>query len=147
MDYKFKLSKIHCAGCALALEENINAIEGVSAQINFVTKGIKIKIDTENPAEKLTEVKIAIAKFDHSIELLEDEEDEKEIQREKFERLVNISRFSISVLLLIVGFILKVTWVKILFCAVAYLLTAYDVLWGAVLNVKNKNIFERNFFK
>lgn len=142
MDYKFKLSKIHCAGCALALEENINAIEGVSAQINFVTKGIKIKIDTENPAEKLTEVKIAIAKFDHSIELLEDEEDEKEIQREKFERLVNISRFSISVLLLIVGFVLKVTWVKILFCAVAYLLSAYDVLWGAVLNVKNKNIFD-----
>ena len=96
MDYKFKLSKIHCAGCALALEENINTIEGVVAQINFVTKSIKIKINTENPAEKLTEVKIAIAKFDHSIELLDDEEDEKEKQNERLERLVNISRFSVS---------------------------------------------------
>ena len=79
MDYKFKLSKIHCAGCALALEENINEIEGVSAQINFVTKHIKLKIETENPAETLTAVKIAVSKFDHSIELLDaNEEDDEE---------------------------------------------------------------------
>jgi Cd2+/Zn2+-exporting ATPase len=46
------------------------------------------------------------------------------------------------VILLIVGFMLKSNWVKILFCAVAYGLSAYDVLWGAVLNIKNKNIFD-----
>ncbi|MBE5755535.1 MAG: heavy metal translocating P-type ATPase [Clostridiales bacterium] len=142
MDYKFKLSRIHCAGCALALEENINEIEGVSAQINFVTRHIKIKIDTENPAETLTAVKITISKFDHSIELLDAEDEDADEKREKLERVTNIARFSVSLILLIVGFLLEVSWVKILFCAVAYFLAAYDVLWGAILNVKNKNIFD-----
>ena len=142
MDYKFKLSKIHCAGCALALEENINQIEGVSAQINFVTKHIKLKINTENPAETLTAVKISISKFDHAIELLDIEDEDDEEKKERIERYVNISRFSVSVILMLVGFLLEVNWVKILFCAVAYILAAYDVLWGAVLNVKNKNVFD-----
>ena len=136
MDYKFKLSKIHCAGCALALEENINEIEGVSAQINFVTKHIKLKIETENPAETLTAVKIAVSKFDHAIELLDIHDEDDEEKKERLERITNISRFSISVLLMIVGFMLQVEWVKILFCGVAYILAAYDVLWGAVLNIK-----------
>ena len=121
MDYKFKLSRIHCAGCALALEENINEIEGVSAQINFVTRHIKIKIDTENPAETLTAVKITISKFDHSIELLDAEDEDADEKREKLERVTNIARFSVSLILLVVGFLLEVSWVKILFCAVAYL--------------------------
>ena len=142
MDYKFKLSKIHCAGCALALEENINEIEGVSAQINFVTKHIKLRIETENPAETLTAVKIAVSKFDHSIELLDANEEDDEEKKERLERFVNIARFSVSMLLLLVGFMLQVEWVKILFCGVAYLLSAYEVLWGAVLNIKNKNIFD-----
>ena len=140
MEYKFKLSKIHCAGCALALEENINEIDGVSAQINFVTKHIKIKIDTENPAETLTEVKIAISKFDRQIDLLDIEDDQEKKYKQK--RAFDIARFSISVILLMVGFAFHVSWAKILFCGVAYILSAYDVLWGAILNVKNKNIFD-----
>ena len=69
MEYKFRLSKIHCAGCAVALEQNLNEIDGVRAEISFVSKQLKLFIDTENPAETLTAVKIAITKFDRSIEI------------------------------------------------------------------------------
>ena len=69
MQYKFRLLKMHCAGCALALEQNLNTIEGVEAKISFVTKVLELKIETENPPETLTEVKIAITKFDHAIEI------------------------------------------------------------------------------
>ena len=60
MQYKFKLLKIHCAGCALALEQKLNAIVGVTAEISFVTKVLKLEIERENQAEVLTEVKMAI---------------------------------------------------------------------------------------
>ncbi len=140
MEYKFKLSKIHCAGCSLALEQNLNTLEGVKAEINFVTRQLRLFIDTENPAETLTQVKIEIAKFDKGIELLE--LDDKEHLNEKKQRLINIARFSSSILLLVIGLILKINWLKITFFSFAYLLSAYDVLMGAILNFKGKNIFD-----
>ena len=141
MEYKFRLSKLHCAGCALALEQNLNTIDGVKAEINFVSRQLKLFIDTENPAETLTEVKIAITQFDRGIELLEFYDDVV-LDKEKRQRLINIARFSISVIFLIFGVIFKIQWVKIAFFAIAYLLSAYDVLWGAILNFRGKNIFD-----
>lgn len=142
MEYKFRLSKIHCAGCALALEQNINAIEGVRAEINFVTKTLSLFIDTENPAATLTAVKIEITKFDHSIELLDYDDNGDNLKKEKKQRIIDISRFSLSILLLLVGFILKVKWLKISIFAISYLLSAYNVIWGAILNFRGKNIFD-----
>ena len=100
MEYKFKILKLHCAACALALEENINTIEGVSAQINFVTKVLKLKINTDNPAETLTKVKIAIKKFDSMAELANYEDEEDLIKKEKRERNIKLSRFLISAIFL-----------------------------------------------
>ena len=145
MEYKFRLSKIHCAGCALALEQNINDIEGVKAEINFVTKQLKLFIDTENPAETLTQVKITISKFDHSIELLDYEDEENIENKEKRQRIINILRYAGSVLLLILGLIIPIKWLKISIFAVSYLLSAYDVIWGAILNFRGKNIFDEKF--
>lgn len=142
MEYKFKLSKIHCAGCALALEQNLNDIEGVRAEISFVTKQLKLFIDTENPAETLTEVKIAVTKFDHSIELLDYNDKENIEQKEKNRRNINICRYSGSVIFLVLGLTLDVTWLKIMFYSVSYFASAFDVLWGAVLNIRNRNVFD-----
>ena len=142
MEYKFRLSKIHCAGCALALEQNLNEIEGVRAEISFVTKQLKLFIDTENPAETLTEVKIAVTKFDRSVELLDIDDKDDYAKKEKNRRLINICRYSGSIIFMILGLILDVMWIKIVFFATSYFASAYDVLWGAILNLKNKNIFD-----
>lgn len=142
MEYKFRLSKIHCAGCALALEQNLNAISGVKAEISFVTKTLKLFIDTETPAETLTEVKIAITKFDHSIEILDFDADENIEKKEKLQRQIDISRFSLSVIFLVIGLVLNVKWLKITIFAISYIISAYNVIWGAILNIKGKNIFD-----
>ena len=63
MQYKFKLLKLHCAGCALALEQKLNSIVGVGAEISFVTKVLKLEIERENQAEVLTEVNKECYKF------------------------------------------------------------------------------------
>ena len=142
MEYKFKLSKIHCAGCALALEQNLNEIDGVKAEINFVLKKLKLDISTETPEETLTQVKIAISKFDHSIELLDFDEEDDDENKEKRERIINIFRYTFSVIFMVIAVFLNIKWLKIAFFACSYLVASYDVLWGAVLNIKSKNIFD-----
>ena len=103
MEYKFKLLKMHCAACALALEQNINQIEGVEAHINYVTKILKLKINTDNPAQTLTEVKLSIQKFDHMVEIVDFEDEEDIEKREKKERNDKFIRFVSAGLLLFIN--------------------------------------------
>lgn len=145
MDYKFKLLKIHCAGCALALEQNLNNIEGVFAEINFVTKIIKLKITTENPAETLTEVKTAITKFDHMIEIVDFEDEEDIEKKEKIERDKNIIRLSVSAIVTVFAYFIPIFWLKIAVFAVIYLIVSYKVLISAVRNIFHGKVFDENF--
>ncbi len=145
MQYKFKLLKIHCAGCALALEQTLNTIEGVQVEISFVTKIIKLEISTENPAETLTEVKTAISNFDHSIEIVDYEDEELILKKEKRERNLNIIRLSTSFALLLIAFLFPIKWLKILVFAVSYLSASYKVLIKAFRNVLKGKVFDENF--
>ena len=142
MEYKFRLSKIHCAGCAVALEQNLNEIEGVKAEISFVSKQLRLFIDSENPAETLTAVKIAVTNFDHSIELCDYDEEDKFEEKEKNQRIINVCRYSFSIIFLILGLFIEVKWLKIVIFAISYLASSYDVIWGAVQNIRGKNIFD-----
>lgn len=136
---------MHCAGCALALEQNLNTIEGVEAKISFVTKVLQLEISTENPAETLTEVKIAITKFDHAIEILDYAEEVDEAKKEKEERLFKIGRFSFVAVLTLISALMPVRWLQIMFFVVTYGLVSYDVLINAFFNIKNGKIFDENF--
>ena len=145
MDYKFKLLKIHCAGCALALEENLNVIEGVSAEINFVTKVLKLKIDTKNPAETLTQVKVAINKFDRSIEILDYEDEEEILRREKRAKTIKLATIIASFIILILNCFLPDSWFKIVVFFLDYLLISYPSLVAAGKNIIHGKIFDENF--
>ncbi len=145
MQYKFKLLKIHCAGCALALEQNLNTIEGVHAEISFVTKVLKLEIETENPAETLTTVKMAIEEFDHSIEIVDYVSDEDIAEKEKRERKLNIIKLSVATFILIVNLFIPVFWLKVVIFAFDYLLVAYKVLIKAGKNLIKGKVFDENF--
>ena len=142
MEYKFKLSKIHCAGCAVALEQNLNEIEGVRAEISFVSKQLRLFIDTENPAETLTAVKIAVTNFDHAIELYDYGDEDKLEEKEKNQRIINVCRYSFSIIALILGLFIEIMWLKVIIFAFSYGASSYDVIWGAIQNIRNKNIFD-----
>lgn len=145
MDYKFKLLKVHCAGCALALEQHLNELEGVSAEINFVTKVLKLKIETEDPAETLTIVKTEISNFDHMIEIVDYEDDEDIAKREKKERNQNIIRLSVALVIMIVGIFIPTFWLKVVVLALDYILVSYKVLIAAGRNILHGKIFDENF--
>lgn len=145
MEYKFKLLKIHCAGCALALEQKINEIEGVQAEINFVTKIIKLKIDTEDSALTLTDVKTTINDFDKMIEIVDYVSEEDIERKEKRERNINILKIGVSALIVFINFFINISWLKICFYGVAYLLVSYKVLIKAGRNVLRGKVFDENF--
>jgi len=145
MEYKFKLLKIHCAGCALALEQNINQIEGVQAEISFVTKVLKLQIDSDEPAETLTKVKMAISTFDKSIEIVSFEDAEDISEREKQEKEVKIIKIAIVLGVLILNCFMPVKGIKIFIFLVDYLIISYKVLIKAFRNIINGQIFDENF--
>ena len=145
MQYKFKLLKIHCAGCALALEQKLNAIVGVTAEISFVTKVLKLEIERENQAEVLTEVKMAINDFDHSIEIAEYISDEDIIEKEKRERKFNIIKLASAAIILIIGLIIPIFWLKVVIFALDYVLVSYKVLIKAGKNIAKGKVFDENF--
>lgn len=142
MEYKFRLSKIHCAGCAVALEQNLNEIEGVRAEISFVSKQLKLFIDSENPAETLTMVKLAVTNFDHSIEIYDYDESDLVDEKEKNQKIIDVCRYSFSVIFLILGLFIEIMWLKVIIFGLAYAASSYDVIWGAIQNFRGKNIFD-----
>ncbi len=145
MQYKFKLLKIHCAGCALALEQKLNEIVGVTAEISFVTKVLKLEIERENQAEVLTEVKMAINDFDHSIEIADYVSDEDIAKKEKRERKFNIIKLSVATVVLILNLFIPVFWLKVLIFALDYVLVSYKVLIKAGKNILKGKVFDENF--
>ncbi len=145
MQFKLKLLKMHCAGCALALEQNLNTIDGVKAKISFVTKVLQLEISTENSEQTFEEVKTAITKFDHAIEIVDFKEEIDEETKEKKEQKIKIYRFSAVVILSIIGLIIPVFLLKLIIFLGAYALASYDVLINAFFNIKNGKIFDENF--
>ena len=80
MKKQIKLSRIHCAGCAEALEQKINEIEEIeSASIDFSTKTIIYETEHNHGKEKEVREKIigVVKKFDHTIQIVEDKEEKK----------------------------------------------------------------------
>lgn len=145
MQYKFRLHKVHCAGCALALEQKLNELEGVRASINFVTKLLVLDIETEKPAETLTLVKIEITKFDHSIEILPYEDAEDIEKREKRERIFNIIKYAVALALMIGAIFIPIKWLKITIFVLSYLIVSYETLINSAINVAHGKIFDENF--
>ena len=145
MDYKFKLLKIHCAGCALALEQNLNQIESVQVEINFVTKILKLHIDSDEPEQILSKVKDTIHLFDHSIEILDYEDEEDIARREKQEREFNIFKLTLAFIVLILNYFVSITWLKVIIYLADYILVSYKILISAGRNILNGKIFDENF--
>lgn len=145
MKYKFKLLRLHCAGCALALQDHLNKIEGVHADINFVTKVIKLDISDEAPADMLTIVKTEISNFDHNVEIVDYVDEEDIEQKEKRERKFDIIRLCIALVVLVGTAFIPVKWLKITLFALDYLFVAYKILIGAGKNIIHGKIFDENF--
>lgn len=150
MKKQIKLSRIHCAGCAEALEQKINEIEDVDgATIDFVNKVVVFEFDDKKVQSKQVQEKVVetIKKFDHTIQIVENEDDEKQVKTEKREKIWNIAKIFICVAFAVAGFFVpeKLLWLKIVLYVLAYLSVGAEVLWSAFSNMIHGKLFDENF--
>ena len=148
MKKTLKLNRIHCVACALNLEDKVREVEGVeSVSIDFMTKTVNLEIDLKNSAEILKNVETAITKFDGSIRILDESEEEKQAKKERLKKIFNLVEIALAIVLTIVAFVLpaSVNWLKITLYVLAYLCVGYDVIFIAVKNIFNGKVFDENF--
>lgn len=148
MKRQFRLLNVHCAGCADALEQKLNEIEGVKvAQVNFITKILTIEVENANHEEIIERVLKQVTKFDRMIKIEDPRNDVS--AKEKRAKLIKIALISCSVLFLILGIIfeqLKINFVaEIVFYVISYILVAYEVIWASILNISHGKVFDENF--
>ena len=147
MKLEYKLGKIHCAGCASALEELISQVEGVNnCSLNFITNYLIVEVDEKNHKQIEEKVIGVIHKFDKSIEILDPYKEEKENKNKKIINIIKFSSLAISFLILVLLFIVKIPfWASLTLSIFAYLLVGWNVLYIAFTNIIKGKVFDENF--
>lgn len=148
MKRQYRLLNMHCAGCADALEQKLNEIEGVKvAQVNFITKILTLDVENNNHEKIIENVLAQVTKFDRMIKIENPENDVS--VKEKREKILKISLISCSILFLIVALVLdklNLSFIASLVCyIISYFLVAYEVLWASALNIIHGKVFDENF--
>jgi len=145
MKKNIKLSRIHCVGCAENLESKILELEGVNkASVDFVKRVVSVDVVDKSIIEK---VEACIVKFDSSIKIIDNSEEEKQEKRDRIKRIFDIIRIGCTILFTLLGVFLpnSVTWLKISFYGLAYLLIGYEIIIAALKNIIKGKVLDENF--
>lgn len=146
MKKQIKLTRIHCAGCAINLEDKIKEVEGVeSASIDFLSKTVTIEIPSKGSQEIIDRVEKTITSFDSSIKIVDTSEEEKQEKREKAKKIIDISRVCLAVVLTVVAYFVPIKWLSITLFSMAYLLAAYEIIINAFANIIKGKMLDENF--
>lgn len=146
MKKQIKLTRIHCAGCAVNLEDKIREVDGVkNVSIDFVAKIVNLEISNHAGNDIVEKVKECITKFDSSIKIVDTTKEEIQEKKEKAKKIVDIVRVSICVLFSIVAFFVPIFWLKVALFSFAYLNIAYEVIYFAFYNLIKGKFLDENF--
>lgn len=147
MKLEYKLGRIHCAGCASALEEILSKIDGVEkCSLNFISNLLVIEIDNKNHKQTEENIISAIHKFDKNIELLDPHAEEKQNRRKKINEIISYSSVALSFVMLISLFFIKIPFIaELILYIVAYLIVGYSVLITAIQNILQGKVLDENF--
>jgi len=148
MKKKIKLSKIHCAGCAEALEEKINEIEEVeSASVDFVSKTIEYNTKSTDDQELREKIIGVVKKFDSSLKVVDTTEEEKQEKRERVEKILSVVKIALCIAFLIAAIFVpaNILWLKISLFVLSYIFVAYEVVFSALINLFKGKVLDENF--
>lgn len=145
---KLKISGLCCANCARELEEELNAINGVTATVDFVNLSIVLSSADESAREKAV---YSITHFE-DVKIVDGKEKKKSLFKAHLK----------DIICLIIGFIffvpvfvfditgvahdnLTLTVLNYVFFGISYAAAAHPVLIKTVKNVLKGKIFDENF--
>ena len=147
------LKKLDCASCAAKIEEGVAKLEHVKfVSVNFAN--LSLQIDTSD----IEDVKRKIKEIEPEVEILEQVEVTSkshknfQLKDELVENKFEIIRIAVVIALLIFGMVFEsmihVTqfqWIEYLVFAVAYLISGWGVLKGAIRNIIKGKVFNEHF--
>lgn len=145
---KLKISGLCCANCARELEEELNAINGVTATVDFVNLSIVLSSADESAREKAV---YSITHFE-DVKIVDGKEKKKSLFKAHLK----------DIICLIIGFVffvpvfvfditgvahdnLTLTVLNYVFFGISYAAAAHPVLIKTVKNVLKGKIFDENF--
>lgn len=148
MNNSFKISGLDCANCARELEEELNAINGVTATVDFVNLSIVLSSADESAREKAL---YSITHFE-DVKIVDGKEKKKSLLKAHLK----------DIICLIIGFVffvpvfvfditgvahdnLALTVLNYVFFGISYAAAAHPVLIKTVKNVLKGKIFDENF--
>ncbi|MCD8201598.1 MAG: cadmium-translocating P-type ATPase [Clostridia bacterium] len=148
-DRKIKIKNLCCANCGRRLEDMLNKIDGVSANVDFMNMRIILSADNRTAYNKAVDT---ITGFEE-VKIVDSLDRAKNMWKE---HMADLCRIGISLVLLAVALVLDYAvnpggdknalyWVTIGIYLVSYLIVAYEVLWECVKNISHGRVFDENF--
>ena len=137
MKYKYKLSSLDCAGCALNIEKKLNENSDIkNASVNFSKLLITVETDSKNPKKLVSSIVDMVEPDSKVLDLNEKVENKSKL---KF----HVARLILGILFSIIGiFVFKGKLGKI-FIILGYAILLYRTFTNAVkLLIKSKTINE-----
>ena len=137
MKYKYKLSSLDCAGCALNIEKKLNENSDIkSASVNFSKLLITVETDSKNPKKLVSSIVDMVEPDSKVLDL-------NEVVENKSKLKFHVVRLILGILFSIIGiFVFKGKLGKI-FIILGYAILLYRTFTNAVkLLIKSKTINE-----
>ncbi|MBC8589214.1 heavy metal translocating P-type ATPase [Paratissierella segnis] len=149
---ELELEGLNCAGCAAKIEKFSNEIEGVSsAQLDFVTKKLKINIINDNDEDDIKgNIKKFVKKVEPEVKVLDINANHAHSHEHNHDHgkadKKDIIRIGISLILFIIPNLLKLEGnIRFITYLLSYLIVGYDVIIRAIKNVAAGIQFDENF--
>ncbi len=137
-----------CASCAAKIEDGLSKLEGVkSCSVNFATS--TLHIDTDN----FEKIKAKVKEIEPEVEIEEIVVDKKIVSKsELLENKSQLIRIFLTIIFLAIGLIYEnklhqtpYHFGEYLIYGIAYLLSGYKVILGAVRNIVKGKVFNEHF--
>lgn len=142
---RIRIENLCCANCGRELEEELNAIEGVKATVDFMNMTVILSASDSAAYDKAV---YAISHFE-DVRILDGKPPKKSVFEEN---KVDIITILVSVIFFIPAMVFDLgnfAWAKwyvyLPFYAVAFFASGYIVLWNTIRNISKGKIFDENF--
>ena len=142
---RIRIKNLCCANCGRELEEELNAIDGVSATVDFMNMTVVLAADSPEAHDRAI---YAITHFE-DVEIDDGRERSKGVIRTHLKEIIQIA---ISVVFFIPALIIDYVcegniwqYIDYALYALAFIPVAYPVIWNTIRNLAAGKIFDENF--
>ncbi len=148
---EFILEGLNCANCADKIEKQTKNIIGVdNAAMDFVSKKLRVQIDSNNDLDKISnEVKSIVNEIEPDVKVYEKDSSTNTSDHDHDHGNVEnsqIAKLIISAILFLIPIILKFEGSsRFIFFFISYIVVGGEILLKALRNISKGQVFDENF--